>query len=183
MAKRRTKSKTRKVKRGKNSRKTMKRSRGKKSSRKSKSRSKAKAQKVSNILTSTYGLAGLFQGNEKGYKQQRVAVNDPYKKKKLTPPPIPKNKKGKKVKSSSKSAKDSFLAGIQSETVSLPKQSKGSWISHVKKVYEEGKRSQPGYKYKNAMKDAKKTWSLFFLFKNFLFIFFKYKLCLIIQLL
>tara|TARA_Y100000389_G_scaffold123257_1_gene120564 strand:- start:1714 stop:2193 length:480 start_codon:yes stop_codon:yes gene_type:complete len=159
MAKRRTKSKTRKVKRGKNSRKTMKRSRGKKSSRKSRSRSKAKAHNVSNILSSTYGLAGLFKGNEKGYKQQRVGVApDPYKKKKMTPPPIPKNKKGKKIKSSSKAAKDSFLAGIQSETLSLPKQSKGSWLSHVKKVYEEGKRSQPGYKYKDAMKDAKKTW-------------------------
>ena len=120
--------------------------------------SKSKAKKVSKILTSTYGLHGLFKENQKGYKAQRVAKKDPYKKKKMTPPTIPKNKKGKKVKSSSKSAKNSFLAGIQSETLSLPKKSKGSWISHVKKVYEEGKRSQPGYKYKNAMKDAKKTW-------------------------
>lgn len=156
MAKRRTKSKTRKVKRGSKSMKRMKRS--SKRSRKSKSRSRSKAQKVSNILSASYGLAGIFQEDQKGYKQQRVNFGDPYKKKKMTPPPIPKNKKGKKVKSSSKAAKDSFLAGIQSKTVSLPKQSKGSWISHVKKVYEEGKRSQPGYKYKDAMKDAKKTW-------------------------
>ena len=152
MAKRRSKSKTRKVKRGKVSRKTMKRS--SKRSRKSKARSRSKAQKVSNILSASYGLAGIFQENQKGYKQQRVNVGDPYKKKKMTPPPIPKNKKGKKVKSSSKAAKSSFLAGIDSG----PKQSKGSWLSHVKKVYEEGKRSQPGYKYKDAMKDAKKTW-------------------------
>tara|TARA_Y100001958_G_scaffold159739_2_gene162920 strand:+ start:222 stop:671 length:450 start_codon:yes stop_codon:yes gene_type:complete len=149
MARRKTKSKTRKVKRGKVSRKTMKRS-----SKRSKSRSKTKSQKVSNILSNTYGLAGVFKVDEKGYKGQRVNVKDPYKKKKMTPPPIPKNKKGKKVKSSSKAAKSSFLAGIDSG----PKQSKGSWLSHVKKVYEEGKRSQPGYKYKDAMKDAKKTW-------------------------
>jgi hypothetical protein len=142
MAKRRSKSKTMKVKRGKKaSRKTMKRSKGKRSKGRSKSRSKSK--KVSQILSSTYGLAGVFKENQKGYKQQRVNVNDPYKK-----------KKGKKVKSSSKSVKASFLAGIQSQS----KGSKGSWLSHVKKVYEEGKRSQPGYKYKDAMKDAKKTW-------------------------
>lgn len=163
MARRKSKSKTRKVKRGSKSMKNMKRSskrmkRSSNRSRKSKSRSKAKAQKVSNILTSTYGLAGVFQQDEKGYKQQRVGNYDPYKKAKKSPPPIPKNKKGKKLKSSSKAAKDSFLAGIQSDTVSLPKQSKGSWLSHVKKVYEEGQRSQPGYKYKDAMKDAKKTW-------------------------
>lgn len=143
MARRKSKSKTRKVKRGKVSRKTMKRS-----------SKRSKAQKVSNILSSNYGLAGIFNVDEKGYKQQRVNVGDPYKKKKMTHPPIPKNKKGKKVKSSSKAAKSSFLAGIESG----PKESKGSWLSHVKKVYEEGKRSQPGYKYKDAMKDAKKTW-------------------------
>ena len=148
MAKRRSKSKTMKVKRGKKaSRKTMRRS-------KNKSKSRSKSKKVSQILQSSYGLAGVFKESEKGYKQQRVNVNDPYKKKKMTPPPIPKNKKGKKIKSSSKSAKASFLAGIQSQS----KGSKGSWLSHVKKVYEEGKRSQPGYKYKDAMKDAKKTW-------------------------
>ena len=148
MAKRRSKSKTMKVKRGKKaSRKTMRRS-------KNRSKSRSKSKKVSQILQSSYGLAGVFKENEKGYKQQRVNVNDPYKKKKMTPPPIPKNKKGKKIKSSSKSAKASFLAGIQSQS----KGSKGSWLSHVKKVYEEGKRSQPGYKYKDAMKDAKKTW-------------------------
>ena len=141
--------------------KTMKRSKVSKAKRKSsrksmkRSKSKSKAKKVSNILQSTYGLGAMYKEDEKGYKQQRVANYDPYKKKKkkMTPPPIPKNKKGKKIKSSSKS-KASFLAGIESG----PKQSKGSWLSHVKKVYEEGKRSQPGYKYKDAMKDAKKTW-------------------------
>lgn len=157
MAKRRN-SKSMKRSKSKVSRKSMKRKSTKRKTSKRKTM-KRKSKKVSDILSSTYGLAGLYKENQKGYKAQRVNVGpDAYKKKKMTPPTIPKNKKGKKVKSSSKSAKNSFLAGIQSETVSLPKQSKGSWISHVKKVYEEGKRSQPGYKYKNAMKDAKKTW-------------------------
>ena len=154
MAKRRSTSKT--MKRSKVSKAKRKSSR--KSSRKSmkRSKSKSKAKKVSNILSASYGLAAMYKEDEKGYKQQRVGNYDPYKKKKkkMTPPPIPKNKKGKKIKSSSKSAKASFLAGIESG----PKQSKGSWLSHVKKVYEEGKLSQPGYKYKDAMKDAKKTW-------------------------
>lgn len=131
MAKRKTRSKTNKVKRGK-VRKTMKR----KSRKGSKKRSKSK--KVSKILSSTYGLGALYKNSEKSYKKTpRVYNVDQYKKSK-----------------SSKSAKASFLAGIDSG----PKQSKGNWLSHVKKVYEEGKKSVPGYKYKDAMKDAKKTW-------------------------
>ena len=133
----------------------MKRSKGrKKSSRKANSRSKVK--KVSHILSSSYGLAGMFKDNQKGYKGQRVAKKELYKKAK--PPPIPSNIKGKKKKASktlslsSQSGKNSFLAGIQSKS-----KSKGSWIDHVKKVYEQGK-SVPGYKYKDAIKDAKKTW-------------------------
>ena len=153
---RKSKTKMGKRGRGKVTRKTMKRSKGrKKSSRKAKSRSKAK--KVSNILSSSYGLAGMYKDNQKGYKGQRVAKKDPYKKAKH--PSIPSNIKGKKKKKASKtlslssqSGKDSFLAGIQSKS-----KSKGSWIDHVKKVYEQGK-SVPGYKYKDAMKDAKKTW-------------------------
>ena len=119
------------------------------------SKKRSKSKKVSKILSSTYGLGAMYKKSEKSYQPaQRVYNIDPYKKKKKTPPPIPKNKKGKKIKSSSKAAKSSFLAGIESG----PKQSKGSWLSHVKKVYEEGKKSFPGYKYKDAMKDAKKTW-------------------------
>jgi hypothetical protein len=155
------KSKTKMGRRGRGNvtRKTMKRSKGrKKSSRKAKSRSKVK--KVSQILSSSYGLAGMYKENQKGYKGQRVAKKDPYKKQKQKPPPIPSNIKGKKKKKkasktlslSSQSGKNSFLAGIQSNS-----KSKGSWIDHVKKVYEQGK-SVPGYKYKDAMKDAKKTW-------------------------
>jgi hypothetical protein len=135
MAKRKSRSKTNKVKRGKVARKTMKRSKSRKGSKK-----RSKSKKVSKILSSTYGLGAIYKKSEKSYKPLRVYNIDPYKK--------------KKSKSSSKSAKSSFLAGIESG----PKQSKGSWLSHVKKVYEEGKKSVPGYKYKDAMKDAKKTW-------------------------
>jgi hypothetical protein len=153
---RKSKTKMGKRGRGKVTRKTMKRSKGRKRvSRKAKNRSKAK--KVSNILSSSYGLAGMYKGNQKGYKGQRVAKKELYKKPKH--PSIPSNIKGKKKKKVSKtlslpsqSAKNSFLAGIQSKS-----KSKGSWIDHVKKVYEQGK-SVPGYKYKDAMKDAKKTW-------------------------
>ena len=65
MAKRRgskTKSRSR-VKRSKVSRKSAKR----KGKSKRKSRSKSKAKKVSNILSSTYGLAGMYKENQKGY--------------------------------------------------------------------------------------------------------------------
>ena len=133
------------------SRKTAKRNvRRKSKSSRRKSKSKSKAKKVSKIIASSYGLAAMMKENEKGYKAQRVAKKDPYK---VKYPPIPSNIKGKKKKkSSSKAAKDSFLAGIDS------KPSKGNWIDHVKNVWKEGKKGNPNYKYKDAMKDAKKTW-------------------------
>jgi len=34
----------------------------------------------------------------------------------------------------------------------------GTWMEHVKKTYEAGKKKDPNYKYKNAMADAKKTY-------------------------
>ena len=33
------------------------------------------------------------------------------------------------------------------------------WITHLKKVFEEGKKKDKDYKYKDAMKDAKKTYT------------------------
>ena len=118
-------------------------------------KSKSRAKKVSNILSSSYGLAAMMKENQKGWKKQRVAKKDPYK---VKYPPIPSNIKGKKKKKSSskaasKAAKDSFLAGIDSKS-----SKKGSWIGHVKNVWKEGKKTDPDYKYKDAMKDAKKTW-------------------------
>ena len=94
----------------------------------------------------------MMKEDQKGWKAQRVAKKDPYK---VKYPPIPSNIKGKKKKrsSSSKAAKDSFLAGIDSKP-----SKKGNWISHVKNVWKEGRKTNPEYKYKDAMKDAKKTW-------------------------
>ena len=103
------------------SRKTAKRNvRRKSKSARRKSKSKSKAKKVSKIIASSYGLAAMMKENQKGYKAQRVAKKDPYKKK------------------SSKKA--------------------SSWVQHVKNVWKEGRKTNPEYKYKDAMKDAKKTW-------------------------
>lgn len=33
-----------------------------------------------------------------------------------------------------------------------------AWITHLTKFYREKKRTNPNYKYKNAMKDARKTY-------------------------
>ena len=133
-----------------------------KSTRKSrKSRKSKKSKKVKQVLTSTYGIGNLMKVDEKGYKGQRVAKKDIYKKAKH--PPIPSNIKGKKKKKKSsktltlpsmQSEMDSFLAGIDSK----PSKKKGTWIEHVKSYWEERRKSEPGYKYKDAMKDAKKTW-------------------------
>ena len=157
-------------------RKTQKRTPKRKVARRSKKGSKRtkrrSSKKIKRVLSSTYGIGNLmkidqkdkitssgpyhlekfFKENQKGYKQQRVAKKDKYKKPKH--PPIPSNIKGKKKKkSSSKAAKDSFLAGIDSKP-----SKKGSWVEHVKAYWEERRKSEPGYKYKDAMKDAKKTW-------------------------
>ena len=118
-----------------------------------------KSRSVSKILSSTYSignLAQLMNEPQKGYKVQRVAKKDPYKKKKH--PPIPSNIKGKKKKPvSNQSGMDSFLAGIKSKSSKKSKPKMG-WVSHVKKVWEEGKKKNKDYKYKDAMKDAKNTW-------------------------
>tara|TARA_Y100000817_G_scaffold305505_1_gene289644 strand:+ start:453 stop:908 length:456 start_codon:yes stop_codon:yes gene_type:complete len=120
---------------------------------------KKKSRSVSKILSSTYSignLANIMNEPQKGYKVQRVAKKDPYKKKKH--PPIPSNIKGKKKKPvSNQSGMDSFLAGIKSKS-SKKSQPKMGWVSHVKKVWEEGKKKDKDYKYKDAMKDAKNTW-------------------------
>ena len=131
---------------------------GKRVKRKSTRKSKT-SKKVKQILTSTYGIGNLMKVDEKGYKPQRVAKKDKYKKAKHSP--IPSNIKGKKKKKSKtltipsmQSEMDSFLAGIDSK----PSKKKGTWIEHVKSYWEERRKSEPGYKYKDAMKDAKKTW-------------------------
>ena len=155
--KKQLRSKSRKsMKRKTMKRKTMKRKTMKRKPVRSKKR---RSQQVSNILSSTYSignLAKIMNEPQKGYKVQRVAKKDPYKKKKH--PPIPSNIKGKKKKPvSNQSGIDSFLAGIKSKS-SHVSQPKTNWNAHVKKVWEDGKKTDPNYKYKDAMKDAKKTW-------------------------
>tara|TARA_R110000824_G_scaffold94136_1_gene227401 strand:+ start:1428 stop:1553 length:126 start_codon:yes stop_codon:yes gene_type:complete len=39
----------------------------------------------------------------------------------------------------------------------MPKK-QSPWIAHVLKTFNEGKKKNPKYQYKNAMKDAKKTY-------------------------
>tara|TARA_Y100000816_G_scaffold284505_1_gene262769 strand:+ start:250 stop:810 length:561 start_codon:yes stop_codon:yes gene_type:complete len=122
----------------------------------------AKKDKYKDVQSSgPYGLEEIFKEDQKGYKAQRVAKKDKYKKAKH--PPIPSNIKGKKKRKkksktltlpSMKSEMDSFLEGIDSK----PSKKKGTWIEHVKNYWEERRKSEPGYKYKDAMKDAKKTW-------------------------
>ena len=34
-----------------------------------------------------------------------------------------------------------------------------AWVAHVKKYYSERKKKEPGYKYKNAMKDARASYT------------------------
>jgi hypothetical protein len=55
-----------------------------------------------------YDLDKVFKENERGYKGQSVN-----KKRKAKPPPVPKNKRGKKINSDDSDV-DSFLAGIES---------------------------------------------------------------------
>lgn len=43
--------------------------------------------------------------------------------------------------------------------VKKEKKSPNAWITHLKKVFEEGKKKNPDYKYKDAMKDAKKSYT------------------------
>ena len=57
---------------------------------------------------------------------------------------------------------DSFLAGIDSKPSKPSKPSEpkkaSNWVQHVKNYWEERRQQEPDYKYKDAMKDAKKTW-------------------------
>lgn len=44
------------------------------------------------------------------------------------------------------------------EKKSKSKKGGGKWMEHLKKFYAEEKKKNPNYKYKDAMKDAKKTY-------------------------
>ena len=95
MSKSRKSTKRKTMKRKATKRKTMKR----KTMKRKPTRKKSKSRRVSKILSSTYSignLAKIMNEPQKGYRVQRVAKKDPYKKKKH--PPIPSNIKGKKKK-------------------------------------------------------------------------------------
>lgn len=105
-----------------------------KASKRTSKASRRRADVVSDVLSSTLGLGDMFKEDEKGYTKRyrvnkkakvkessegydldKVFKENVYKKRKgaARPPKIPKNKRGKKVKSDDSDV-DSFLAGIES---------------------------------------------------------------------
>ncbi len=131
----------------KSSRKPARKSARKSARKPARKSSRRMVKRASSILSSSYGIS-----SEKSKKSKKS------KKKTKKHPPIPPNIKGKKKKSkvSMQSEMDSFLAGIDSKP-SEPKKA-SNWVQHVKNYWEERKQQDPDYKYKDAMKDAKKTW-------------------------
>ena len=110
----------------------------------------------------SYGLKDVFKGDDKGNK---VAKGGPMKKRKATPPRIPKNKRGKVVKDEETTGPldPAAIKGnkVAEKKVKKSKRSPGKtspWIEHVKDFYKEKKKQDPNYKYSNALKDAKGTY-------------------------
>lgn len=91
------------------------------SSRRTSKASRRRADVVSDVLSSTLGLGDMFKDDEKGYTN-KYRVNKKFgkkesvsKKRRAKPPKIPRNNRGKKIKSDDSDADaDSFLAGIES---------------------------------------------------------------------
>ena len=108
----------------------------------------------------SYGLKNVFKGDDKGDK---VPKGGPMKKRKPTPPRIPRNKKGKRVVDEETTG-PLDPAGIKGNKVVEKKSKKKSgrktsaWIEHVKAFYQEKKKENPDYKYTQALKDAKGTY-------------------------
>ncbi len=65
-----------------------------------------------------------------------------------------KRKRGRPRKADTQEAK----ASKGKAPPSTAGKSSGSWMAHVKKTWEAGKKKNPDYKYKEAMRDAKKTY-------------------------
>ena len=134
-------------------RKTAKRNvRRKSKSARRKSKSKSKAKKVSKIIASSYGLAAMMKEDQKGYKGQRVAKKDPYKVESSASYGL-----GAMMKEDQKGYKAQRVAKKDPYKKKSSKKA-SSWVQHVKNVWNEGRKTNPEYKYKDAMKDAKKTW-------------------------
>ena len=114
----------------------------------------------------SYGLKEIFKGDDKG---NRVDKKGPHKKRKPTPPRIPRNVRGKKVKTVETTGPldPAAIKGnkVIAKKVKKEKKTKrrttvkaSAWIDHVKSFYREKKKVDPNYKYKNALKDAKATY-------------------------
>lgn len=63
-----------------------------------------------------------------------------------------------------KDGKHKMPDGSMMKDKDMPKKKKKSsgpnpWITHLKKVFEEGKKKDKDYKYKDAMKDAKSSYT------------------------
>jgi hypothetical protein len=140
---------------------------------------------LSGIETSgSYGLKEVFKGDDKGAK---VAKRGPMVKRKMSPPKIPKNNKGKKVESDSGPYDPAAIPGafdpsestgpldpanIKGQQVKVKKgkdkkaknmrkkspKKPTAWMEHVKAFYEEKKKADPNYKYSQALKGAKATY-------------------------
>jgi len=118
--------------------------------------------------SSSYGLKEVFKGDDKG---DRVDKRGPMKKRKMTPPKIPKNKRGKKIEEEETTG-PLDPANIKGQEVKVkrgkPQKAKtkrkgakkpSAWMEHVKAFYQEKKKEDPGYKYSQALKDAKSTYN------------------------
>jgi len=116
----------------------------------------------------SYGLKEVFKGDE---KDMRVYKRGPMKKRKMTPPKIPKNKRGKKIKDEETTGpldpaniKGNKVKEVKEKYMKAKTKRRGAkkptaWMEHVKAFYEEKKKEDPNYKYSQALKDAKATYN------------------------
>ena len=114
----------------------------------------------------SFGLKEVFKGDD---KNDRVAKRGPMKKRKPTPPKIPRNNRGKVVKDEETTGPLN-PAAIKGNRVIEKKEKKEkkskrrsgkkktAWIEHVKEFYQEKKKVDKDYQYFQALKDAKKTY-------------------------
>tara|TARA_B100000214_G_scaffold374523_1_gene357560 strand:+ start:182 stop:973 length:792 start_codon:yes stop_codon:yes gene_type:complete len=114
----------------------------------------------------SFGLKEVFKGDD---KNDRVAKRGPMKKRKPTPPKIPRNNRGKVVKDEETTGPLN-PAAIKGNKVIEKKEKKEkkskrrsgkkttAWIEHVKEFYQEKKKVDKDYQYFQALKDAKKTY-------------------------
>ena len=114
----------------------------------------------------SFGLKEVFKGDD---KNDRVAKRGPMKKRKPTPPKIPRNNRGKVVKDEETTGplnpaeiKGNKVIEKKEKKEKKSKRRSGkkttAWIEHVKEFYQEKKKVDKDYQYFQALKDAKKTY-------------------------